>query len=452
MKWAVFVIVLLGILPLARWIRRNPRQAPRIWILMGFLPFGITAVRHSYMAVISWPMWPGFVKGMEVSVLDVFALAIYLSLPRVRHPLPFRWSIGFYFLAVLLSVFQAGVPAGALFYLWQLARIFLVYAAVTRACVDERVVSALLTGMAIGLGFEFCFVVWQHFGVGVIQTTGTFGHQNFLGLVSHFVVFPLFALLLSGERGWQFVLAPIAGVIIAVLTASRATVGLMGSSLVLVFTLSVARRLTARKAAIALVGAVSLAVLSPFAISSLEKRFAAAPLSEDYDERAALERAAAMILSDHPMGIGANNFVTTANTGGYYERAGVAWTSRSAEVHNAYWLAAAESGYIGLVAFVLFLLRPLIAAFSCGWRNRGDRRGDLLLGLGVGLLTVYVHSCFEWIFFLVPAQYLFAMTMGLVAALTQQLGYWGRSGAHDRAKTLTASEPTLIPTLGAKPW
>jgi O-antigen ligase len=416
-------------------------------MLMGFLPFGATAV-HSYMAIISWPMWPGYVKGMEVSVVDMLALAIYFSLPRARHPLPFRWSIGFYFLAVLLSVFQASVPTAALFYLWQLARVFLVYAVVARACVDQRVVDALLKGMAIGLGFEFCFVVWQHFGLGVTQASGTFGHQNLLGLASHFVVFPLFALLLAGERGWQFVVTPIVGVVIAVLTASRATVGLMGSSLVLVFTLSVSQRLTAQKAAIALFGAVSLAVLSPFAISSFEERFATAPLSEDYDERAALEKAAAMVLSDYPMGTGANNFVVIANTGGYYERAQVAWTSGSAEVHNAYWLAAAETGYIGLVAFVLFLIAPLIAALKCGWQNRDDRRGALLLGIGTGLLTVYVHSCFEWIFFLFPVQYLFAMTMGLVAGLTQQLGYWSRFGAN-RAKTLAASEPSA---LGVEPW
>ena len=40
----------------------------------------------------------------------------------------------------------------------------------------------------------------------------------------------------------------------------------------------------------------------------------------------------------------------------------------------------------------------MTAAFLCSWRHRRDARGDLLLGLAVALLTVYIHSFFEWIF------------------------------------------------------
>jgi hypothetical protein len=85
---------------------------------------------------------------------------------------------------------------------------------------------------------------------------------------------------------------------------------------------------------------------------------------------------------------------------------------------------AAETGYVGLITFVLFLLRPMMVAFLCGLRHRGDPRGDLLLGLGVALLVVYVHSFFEWIFVTFHAQYMLAMEFGLVAGLAQQLGYW----------------------------
>ena len=49
------------------------------------------------------------------------------------------------------------------------------------------------------------------------------------------------------------------------------------------------------------------------------------------------------------------------------------------------WLVLAETGYIGLVAFVAFLVPPLIAAFRCGFRHRTEPKGELLLGLGVAL-------------------------------------------------------------------
>ena len=145
--------------------------------------------------------WPGYVKGAEFTAIDVLALAIFLSQPATRHWLPFLYSIVFYFIAVLFSALMAQVPMASLFFAWQLIRIFLVFFIVTRACSDERNVSAMLTGMAIGICLEVVSTVWQRFGLGVLQTGGTVGEKNLLGLMSQFVGMPWFALLLAGRRG-----------------------------------------------------------------------------------------------------------------------------------------------------------------------------------------------------------------------------------------------------------
>ena len=424
MKWVGLVILVAAIVPLAGWLRRNPAEAPRIWMFMGFLPFALVPF-HLYVAVMSWPEWPGYVKGAEFSVLDALAMAIYLSLPRARHPLPFRLSMTFYFLAALISVLQAGVPMAALFYPIQLARMFLVYAVVTRACADARVVPALLKGMAAGLLMQAGSAIWERIALGMLHAGGTMGHQNLLGLTSHLIVFPFFALLLAGRRGWLPAVVVLAGVVVEVLTASRATLGLAGIAFASVLILSVLRRWTSRKAMVGLIGLVAIAAISPLALSAFAQRGEAALKSSD-EERVAFATAAAMIVSDHPLGVGANNYVVAANIGGYNSKAGVASVtgSLSTNVHNLYWLIIAETGYLGLIAFVLLLLRPLTVALRCGWRNRGDQRGDLLLGLGIALLTVYIHSLFEWVFITFVPQYMFALVMGMVAGLAEQLGYW----------------------------
>jgi O-antigen ligase len=441
-KWAALAVALAAVLPLAGWLRRHPGEAPKIWMLMGFLPFGIGAI-HLYMAAISWSGWPGYVKGVEISVLDLLAVAVYLSLPRTGRGLPFRLSMALYFLAVLLSAFQTPVPMSALFYAWQLARMFLIYAVAAKACADERVVVGLLTGMAIGLGFEACAAIWERFGLGILQTGGSLGHQNLLGLMSHFVVFPWFALLLAGERGWRPVIGPLAGLVVAALTVSRATVGLAAAGYLGLFALSMLRKWTSRKAMLLVAGAAVAGILAPVVLSSFERRFSDEPkVQSTYDERAAFENAASMMISDHPMGVGANYYVVIANTGGYNSRAGVAPIigSDTANVHNIYYLVTAETGYVGLVTFVLMLLQPLIVAFRCGWRNRGDRRGDLLIGLGMALLMVYIHSFFEWIFISFSSQYIFALEAGLVAGLATQLGYW-RVPARRRVGMIDGAAP-----------
>ena len=121
---------------------------------------------------------------------------------------------------------------------------------------------------------------------------------------------------------------------------------------------------------------------------------------------------------------------------GYEQKAGVDPHARGVMVHNVYLLVASETGWFGLITFVLLLLRPPIVAIMCGWRHRGDSRGDLLLGCGVGLLIVYIHSYFEWILLLSETQYIFAITIGLVAGLVQQLGYWPRSSRKRSAMPL----------------
>lgn len=424
-KWAFLAVALAAIIPVAGWLRTHPREVPKIWILIGFLPFG-TGTFHLYMATISWPGWPGYVKGIEVSLLDVLAIAIYLSLPRSGPAVPFRMSMLLYFVAVLLSALQNEVWMATLFYAWQLARMFLVFAVVVKACADERIPRALLTGMAIGLCLEAADAVWQRFGLGILQAPGTMGHQNFVGLLSHFVSFPWLALLLAGERGWPAVAAPLAGLAIAVLTVSRGAIGLVGAGYTALFALSAVRRWTPRKALLFAGGIAAACIVTPVIFSSLEQRFSAEPSTGNYDERAAFERAATMIINDHPLGIGANNYVVVANMAGYNTRAGVVGIigSGSANVHNVYYLVAAETGYLGLATFILVLLQPLVAAFRCGWRNRGDKRGDLLLGLGMSLFIVYIHSFFEWVFVAFQSQYLFALDVGLVAGLATQLGYW----------------------------
>jgi hypothetical protein len=324
----------------------------------------------------------------------------------------------------------------------------LVFAVIAKGCADARVPPAILNGMVIGLAYQALDAAWERFGHGVLQAGGAIGHQNLLGLMTHFVVFPCAALALAGARGWRVPYGPGAGLLIAVLTVSRATIGLAGAGYAALFALSSVRRWTPRKA-VWLGGALAgLAVLVPVVQMSLAQRFDSVPFDTNgYDERAAFETAARMMLADHPLGIGANTYVVAANTGGYNARAGVATVagSEGANVHNVYWLVAAETGYPGLITFVAMLLQPLFVAFSGGWRARKDLRGDLLIGAGVSLLVVYLHCNYEWIFVTFSPQYLFAIDVGLIGGLATELGYWrSRAGARQQA-----ARGPLIPALGA---
>jgi O-antigen ligase len=440
LKYVFLAFGLVGIFPLSVWLRRNPKQLPKIWTLVGFLPFGATIIPHVYIAIVSWPEWPGFVKGAEVSALDLLLVALYINMPKRPGKLPFRVSM-----AVIVSLPFASVPTASLFYIWQLGRMFFVYLVVAHACENEETVSSIMNGMMLGLCYEAALVIWQRFVLGDLQTPGTMGHQNGLGMITYFISFPFFALYLAGVKGWRPLMAPLGGAIVAVMTVSRATVALAGAGFFTLLILAAFGKFTARVARTFVVAGALAVLVLPFVFSSFEARFAAGPLSDDYDERAAFKDAATMMVSEHPFGVGANNFVVIANTQGYYDRAGVAPTfnSRSAHVHNAYWLAAAETGYLGAFAFVVMLLAPLVAAFRVGLRNRGNKKGELLLGFGVALLMLYIQLFFEWAFFLWWFQYIFAISIGLIAGLTQQLKQRSSKGISKKASQVISGDLSI---------
>ena len=292
-----------------------------------------------------------------------------------------------YFIASLIATFQAQVPEAAVFYCWQLLRVFLLYFVVANVCALEcGAVPAILKGLAAGELLECAIAIWERFRLHILQTPGTLGSQNELGIASHFVVLPFFAIMLGGRRGWLPAVVMLAGLLTYALTTSRASVLLGIVGLGLVWLLSSLAQFSGRKFAVVTIGFVALVLMAPLAIASFDKRFANGGnlgLAED-SERLAFKRAAWMMLADHPGGVGPNNFVVAANAGGYYNRSGgVSNLGRSSNVHNLYLLVLAEAGPIGLASFILMLAPPLVMALRFGlfgrWRA-GDPERDILIG------------------------------------------------------------------------
>jgi O-antigen ligase len=415
-----------------------------VWAILGFLPF-VGIAWNLEASPIAWPYWPGHTRGLDFGLIDAVALAIVLSSKKRKHRLPLIGCFAAYIAAVMLAIpFGATWMAGS-FYAWQLMRVLLVFVAVVRICEDERGPLALIQGMVAGLGVNGCYAVYA-FATGAIQTGGAFAHQNTLGMTTHFVAYPALAVLLARKGGW----APVAGVglglLIAVLTASRATIALVGVGYALTVVLSCARAMTPRKSAAAITALVLLAVATPIAMKSLERRYDATGAPGDgYDERAAFEKAAWLILEDHPFGIGPNQYVVVVNSQGYSARAGVIWNSgsRSAHVHNSFLLVAAETGFLGLITFVFLLFRAMWLACRGALRFKKDLRGDILIGCGLALFITSLHSLYEWVLITSPLQYLLGINLGLLAGITLKVGEGKREQVRSELGAPFASKGAL---------
>lgn len=448
MKWAVLVAYIVLCIGLASHLRHNRRSMRWVAFAFGFSPFVLTSW-HLYIAPYVWPMWPGHTKGIEVSVLDFMAIAIAVSPGKAKGAWGAAWPWLVYWVLVAVALPHAAQSIPAVFYLWQLARMILVFFAAFRIGTHPQAGKYLLYGVFAGGVCQLIYVAVQY-TQGFLQPGGSMGTQNLLGLVTHFVLIPALGLLLIGRSNALVLAAFVAAVLVDIATASRATLGLAAVGCVMMIVLSSMKRMTGRKVGILLAAALVGTALIPFALSTLDKRKGINSTEQSNAERDSLSRAAWLIIGDYPLGTGPNNYVLVSNMQGYADRAGVQPTygSRAASVHNSYLLALAETGPLGLLGMILAVFVPLARALRGALRYKADKRSDLALAMAAAMLAVAMHLLFEWVFLLFSVQYLLAMFGGTCAGLVYQMKADAKAARKGRAE-MVPDEPQLGP-LGGK--
>jgi hypothetical protein len=421
MRYIGLLLFFLSIPVLAAAIRANANTRRLIWVLLGASPF-IYGWAHFSVSIVSWAFWPGYVKGIIVALPDLLALGLLLSTPKRPIRYGVLVALGLYIVAVLASMCVAELPFASFMYAWQLLRIGLVAAAVARISVDSNAPRYIVYGLCYGIIFQMGFSVYQHFVQGMAQAPGTMGHQNLLGMMTHFSLLTALALILAGDKAAILKVGVGAALVTITFTASRGTLGFAGAGIAVLAALSLVRRPTAKKMRVIGAGIALVLVITPVAYFTLQNRFAKSGIEGTYDERAAFDRAAKAMWTDHPFGVGSNEYVVAANTKGYSDRAGVIWnsSSRSANVHNVYLLIAAETGWLGLIAFLLLYGTAILMGLRAAWSKPVSYNSELALGSVAALLTVAMHNFFEWIFVVEYTQYLFGIILGFTMGLSMK--------------------------------
>lgn len=424
MKWIALLLIIAAVPLLAGLIRSNPTKAPFFWGLLGFLPF-VIGPWHLMVAPYATPIWSGYVRGWEVSLLDSLAVAVLFSAPQSGWRRPANLILLLlYIMSVTLAVSQAKFPMLAWSYVIQLVRAAIVFLAVARVTQYQKGERALLIGLACGIALQAGYALAARFG-GALQTGGSLGHQNLLGFVSHLVLMPSFAVLLSGRWTKIGAVGCVAGGLAVILTVSRATIAISLLGLCLTYILCLFAKPGGRKLAVGAMFAVAVAVAFPTANAELQRRFEqqGTTFFAADEERIAFERAAKAMIAARPMGVGPNHYVFVANTEGYSQRAGVTWASgsRSTNVHNSYLLVAAETGYLGIATLVLLLTGAILSALVTALRYRAHPVSEILIGLACGIIAMCIHGFVEWMFVMYPTQYLFAISLGLIAGLRNRV-------------------------------
>ncbi|ACL58109.1 O-antigen ligase family protein [Methylobacterium nodulans] len=266
------------------------------------------------------------------------------------------------------------------------------------------------------------------------RAAGTLGHPNYLAPYLLLITPPFIAVALGLRGSWigtAAALVAASGSLTIALTQSRGPIALLLVTILVLIALMTLRRALPALRAVGLIvaGAVLLvAVVAPLA-PAIEKR-----LSGDFgasvDFRAAYNDAAVRMWEASPMlGVGPNNFgleirhyspdlyvVMALDALSTDEARSKVHLRSTAPVHNVYLFVLSELGILGLICFLLFLLRGLVLA----WRASAappSVASLFALGLFCGLLAEYAQQLIDYSLLWDPLLFTITLLMGLMHAI-----------------------------------
>jgi putative inorganic carbon (HCO3(-)) transporter len=415
-KWAVAVImavVLVGILIVVR----NAERA-LLFVVALIIPFHIGSGIPPFLTILHHI---GPWDSIDIQFIDILVLALIMN--RLVRWVTQRVNFQFYphtSLPALAWIIAGGLSAigtaqvdASLIALFQMVKLLLLYLIVANSIEDEENVKWIIIGLLLdifvqGLLGSYQWIAGHPMGLAFLgepselvdgRGMGTIGHPNGYGMwIAATLPLALALLFLEMRQVYKTLVAVVlfVGFFGLVFSLSRgAWLGFVVASIsVLIFAI----RRRRQNLQIALLGGISL-IFFLLIIGISQRGLIIARLTDPAAQESALSRvtlnegAIEMIKAYPILGVGVNNYSLLMPI---YDAYDFTYQGKIVIVHNIYLLVAAETGIIGLAAFLWLLFSLFIQAV----RLAGPEREDIAWLVGVGAFSAFtvlaVHGMVDY--------------------------------------------------------
>jgi len=378
----------------------------------------------------------GSTKGYEFTMMEILSVSLIFSTlfhsKRQFIWLPMGsllWSL--YIGASSLSIFSALETNYVLMSILKHAKVLLIVYAIANYVRTRREVHVVLTGISIMLIYQFIIVAKMKWIDGFYQVRGLFEHQNPLAMFTYMAALPLLAAAMSPAvskaRGLLYFFAFACSGIIVLASLSRAALAFFAMATVVVVAAGFFDRISIRRmltvGAMALGGAFVLAMTADTIIS----RFNDAGNEASGETREVMNLASQAMLDDKPLGVGWNNFAKAINHPYPYGDVIDDWNRDRGQkvdfdyakgvVESHYWLLKAETGWLGYLTFMLFIIVVTGRTIPLILMRRGSLEAAIAVGILVGFGITYAHSSLERVLTQTKNLALWMTYIGLLGAL-----------------------------------
>lgn len=445
-KFLVLLTLFLVVAPLGGvLLRGKPRAQATLFALTCFMTIGgLFAAAEWSLTLGSVEWYRGHAKGYHFYFTQVLALMLCVSLWR-ETPQTFRWRPPGLWLYLLycalsfLSIVNAPMPGYVCMAALKSVNMAILFVAAYNFVRTERDLGFFLKVMAFTMFWEFFIVLKLKYLGGMYQVRGTFEHQNPLAMFATMIGLILLAtgMAPNAPRGNLLLGGFIACAGIVQSTLSRGGLAIFALGTMLVIGLSLLDKPTKRRvtavAALAVLGSLGLII----ALGSIIARFHDEGNQASGETRDLMNAAARAMVQDHPLGIGWNNYAHTINAPFPYGDVIDDWERDRGHrvdpdyakgvVESHYYLLLSETGYQGLVSYLVFI------AVFLWWNVRGMLRfrqhllGAVSVGVFVGCLCNYLQSSLERVLTQPRNLMLWMLLLGIAARIET----WRRTAPRD---------------------
>jgi len=413
--------------------------------MLGFMIWGTAEPDMVGINFISREYYRAMTRGIEISLVDVCALALFFSL-ILNRKIKIYWLppasliyLGYILVAIMgwiMAVDSLPVSEKAtyipyamfetnlypLFEITKMIRGLLVFWLVANLARDSKCLKAIIWSLVVTAVYLAWLVLYDRYFLGVHRVKATLGHPNTLATYMAMMSTLLFAFAYATKswvKGLGVYLFP-AGLaaLCVILTISRGGLMAMAVGMGLVMLAIGLNHISVKNMVLVLTGGLLGTCMLAMAADTLAQRFfGEQDAGADIEYRGKYNDQAKLMAGEHFWGVGAGNFS--------------AWSfDKYAEIideklppgtppHNLWYLTLGELGWVGLVVFLLFWIRLYQVVLPTFFFGGASIYRTALCAAVAATLACHLQNALQLGFRQSPLFFLNHICMGLMVA-----GFW----------------------------
>lgn len=441
-KYLIFFLTLIFLVPIGVVLASTSKFFEKVILfMMIFFTCRLTESIH----FVSRELYRGTSRGFEVGLVDLVALVLFLVIIirrgkdfKIRLIPPGSFIYFIYFAFSLASIINAYEPLYSYFEILKMVRMYFYFWVLYNYFNSYERIALAIHFIPVIIIYIFIIALNQKYRLGVYQISGPLPHQNSLCMYMTILSTIMFSQLMN-EKSASFLKSAFIflmfamGSLLVFFTLSRAGMVCYIGGCLVVLLLSYASGFETKKFIITGLIGVGAIIAVVAMINTVMQRFETAPKQSKLT-RYNLAISAVNMANDKFLGIGLNNFGVKVNAPWPYSKHLDKEKDKKFKeglVETVYLMIAAETGWLNLGVFAVFLLFYYVMNLINIFRFVNTEYQYFAIGLAGGLGSIYLQSSLEWVLKQSPNFYQLMFCFAIIAAMK---GIYKREFAREQRK------------------